>query len=429
MSAKAVAAFCNEEFTPAEVHFVPGLLEEIGRLVQDGYAATSHGGLEIGGLLFGRHSSSGSVAVEDFRPLPCDHSLGPRFILSERDEQGLRDLLNAPATDPALRGLHVIGWYCSHTRSELLLSDREVVLHDTYFSDPFDFVIVFKPRNVRSVAAGIFLRGADGMIDPQCPATILEIAELSAARDVNRATPRHGDDLRGCGSYPVPRIVTERALVPSRFSRPIEPAASEQSIGECSVVIGHASTKSAQHSRKAGKSKFFLAAAGAITLLCLGAWRYVQHAQVPPANVFLSLRPNAGNLLLSWRSNVARPQRARVDIFDGSSSHHLNITDIFQPSGVLLFPHNTGNVQAVLTIETGNGLLVRHTAFTNPSALVKDPVVSEKNSEATAPTNLAPLTPATHRPRRRYVRRSHRKRSIPANTSPATKHIQANQSP
>lgn len=426
MSAKAVAAFCNEQFAPAEVHVVPGLLDQIARLVQDGYTATSHGGLEIGGLLFGRRGT-GSITVEDFRPLACDHSLGPRFILSARDERDLRDLLKAPGTDPALRGLDVIGWYCSHTRSELLLFDREVVLHDTYFSDPVDFVIVFKPRDLRSVTAGIFLRGADRAMDPRCPAKILELPELVAPRAANGTVTRHPSNLSDFTAHPAPRIANERTSISTQLSSRIEPAASDQSTGERSAVIGFAVRKSVQHSRKAGKSKLLLAAVGAIALLCVGAWRYTQHAQVHPANLFLNLRPHAGNLLLSWRSNVARPQRARVDIYDGVSSQHLNITDIFEPSGVLLFPHQSGNVEAVLTLETGNRVVVQHAGFTDLSAVAKAPA---SPPELKPPNRQQALTvPATNHPRRRHARRTRHKKLAAASTKPIPKQLQANQSP
>lgn len=425
MSAKAVAALCSEEFTPVKVNLVPGLLDEIARLVQDGYAATSHGGLEIGGLLFGRRSN-GSVTVEDFRPLACDHTLGPRFILSERDEQGLRNLLNAPATEPALRGLNVIGWYCSHTRSELLLFDREVVLHDTYFSDPVDFVIVFKPRDLRSVTAGIFLRGADCRMDPQCPATTLDISEIGTARDVNRTNTARRYDLSSFDSHPAPRIANERTSIPSKLSSAIKPSGFDQSIVKSGAVIPQVDAKSNQHSRAPAKWKIFLAAA-AIALLCFGAWLYTYLTQVHSSDLFLSLRPHAGNLLLSWKSNVARPRRARVDIFDGASTQHLNITDIFQPSGVLLFPYNARNIEAVLTLETGNGVVVRHAGFADLSAAVKD---SGLPQELKPPDpQLASSVPVTRHPRRRHARRKHHKRLTAASTNPTPKQLQANQSP
>jgi hypothetical protein len=425
MSAKAVAAFRSEEFTPAKVHFVPGLIENIAHLVLDGYSATSHGGLEIGGLLFGRRST-GSITVEEFRPMPCDHSLGPRFILSERDERGLRDLLKTSTIDPALKGLDAIGWYCSHTRSDLLLCERELVFHDTYFSGPVDFVIVFKPREMRSVTAGIFLRGADRIMDPRRPATVLDLPELAASsRPANGRSTSHGHDLWSF-SRPAAASLNECASV-SELSTAIE--APDQPFAKSGPVIISYPSQSDQHIRRAVQWKILLPVVAAVALLSFGIWRYTRRAQVHPAEVLITLHPGPGNLVLSWKSNVAKAQRARVDILDGTASQHLNITDIFQPSGVLLFPHNAGNVQAVLSIETGQGVVVRRAGFTDPSALVRDPIHEIKNSEPTALTNQLAVNPPVHHPRRRHARRTRHRKSIPANTSPAAKQVQANQSP
>jgi hypothetical protein len=422
MSAKAVTALCTDAFAPVKVHVIPGLLEKITELVLEGYAATSHGGLEIGGLLFGRRNG-GSVTVEDFRPLACDHSLGPRFILSNTDERSLRELLRAPVIDPALQGLCTVGWYCSHTRSDLLLLDRELVFHDTYFPGSDDFVIVFKPRDLRSINAGIFLRDVDGAMIAQCPATILNLPELDIARQRNPTATDNSSDLSAFSSHPAPPRVNEHTLtLPDRFNA-IVSAASDQPIGPPRPVLANALAKAQKRDRTSARRKVLLVAAGAIALLCFGAWRYFQVAHAPPTNLLLSLRPHAGKLLLSWKTDLVRPRRAHVDIFDGTSSEHVNITDIFQPSGVLLFTHNNRNVQAALTVETGNGDVVRYASFTDASAVIKDPATSEKKSD-NGPLGVNPaaqqlpskVTTPKH-PRRRHSRRARHKKVSPLSAS------------
>lgn len=424
MSAKAVTPLCNDACAPVKVHVIPGLLEKIAELAIDGYAAASHGGLEIGGLLFGRRDTD-FVTVEDFRPLSCDHSLGPRFILSDSDERGLRDLLGAPDFDPALQGLSTVGWYCSHTRSDLLLLDRELALHDTYFPGADDFAIIIRPRDLRSVTAGIFLRGADGAMDPHCPATILEMPELDMTRQRTRTATSESSELSAFSSHPASPGVNEHALtLPYRVSV-MKAATADLPIGQPVPIVANAQ----KHGRISARWKVLLAATVAIALLSLGAWQYLRGTQAYPANVFLSLRPHAGKLLLSWTSNVVKPRRAHVDLFDGSSSEHVNLTEIFQPSGVLLFPRNTGSVQAVLTVETGNSVVVRHASFAD-DPVIKNPAVLQGNSASAPSTNLSSLTapgigppainPATQvvaskvtsprHARRRHSRRAHHKK-------------------
>jgi hypothetical protein len=388
MSAKAVMSLCTDELTPAKVRIAPGLLDKIAYLVLDGYAATSHGGLEIGGLLFGRRDRD-FIMVEEFRPLPCDHSLGPRFILSSNDERKLRDLINCPAHDATLQGFDVLGWYCSHTRSELLLLDRELVLHDTYFAGPDDFVLIFKPRDLRSVTAGIFLRGADAML-PRCPSTILEIPEAGAAGHANGAPTIDESDLPVHGSRPVPPTACERLSAFRRLSSAVVGDASDQPTCELAAVAQNESITSDKQRLRPAKWKIVLAIAGVAVLTCFGAWRYRQITSIGSNEIFLSLHPQAGKLILTWKSNLVRPQRAGIDILDGTFRDHINITEIFQPSGVFLFPHNTGNVQAVLSVETGNGVVVRKVAFMDPSAVAKAATPLGNSSGNTAVPSLLP---------------------------------------
>jgi hypothetical protein len=433
-------AVYSDEIAPEKVHVSPGLLDKIADLVLLGYAATSHGGLEIGGLLFGRRDGN-AFTVEGFRPLSCDHSLGPRFILSDGDERSLRDLLNAPAIDPVLQRLEAVGWYCSHTRSDLLLLDRELVLHDTYFSASDGLLIIFKPRDLRSVTAGMFLRGADGMM-PRCPSTVLELPEIGTARDAKCATTSDEWDPPDFTSCPAPPTVFEHASTLRPVASAIQRSVSDQPTFESIAVIRDTTTNSSTHRLRPAGWRIAIVVMGVIALLGLGAWRYRQLTHVRN-DLSLRMRSDAGNLILSWKSNLAKPQRARVDIFDGASRENLNITEVFQPSGVLLFPHNSGNVQAVLTVETRDGVVVRNAGFTDPSAVIKRPALVDHSENNVAPKPL-PLParnkqltpgaglhrhPARHLRQTRYRRLSQNKASAPASTKPAAKQLQANQSP
>ena len=57
-------------------------LEEVRRQAVEGFNAFSHGGLEIGGVLYGIRDA-GIVHVVAFAELASVHALGPGFVLSE----------------------------------------------------------------------------------------------------------------------------------------------------------------------------------------------------------------------------------------------------------------------------------------------------------------------------------------------------------
>src|SRR5437762_981574 len=104
-----------------QIEYSLGIMGEIDRTVVEGFHRLRHGGVEVGGVLFGVHGDRG-VTILDFRPLACEHALGPGFVLSRSDRLALAALLEGSKMDPALVGLVAVGWYHSHTRSHIHLT-------------------------------------------------------------------------------------------------------------------------------------------------------------------------------------------------------------------------------------------------------------------------------------------------------------------
>jgi proteasome lid subunit RPN8/RPN11 len=129
------------------------VLEQIRLAVVDAFFAIRHGGLEIGGVLFGRYRE-GLLRIEAFRMIECAHEAGPSFTLSKADQVGLRDLLESAAAE----GLSPVGWFRSRTRSEICLSEADIVLYDTYFREPWQVVLVLRPEVMQPTRGGFFAR-------------------------------------------------------------------------------------------------------------------------------------------------------------------------------------------------------------------------------------------------------------------------------
>ena len=116
---------------------------------------------ETGGVLFGIHEREG-IRILAARLLQCEHALGPGFVLSAKDETHLARLIAAPATDPELRDLEALGWYHSHLRSRIFLSERDLQIHSRYFGAPFQVALVVRRESERPARAGFFFREASG---------------------------------------------------------------------------------------------------------------------------------------------------------------------------------------------------------------------------------------------------------------------------
>ena len=70
------------------VEYSLDVLDEVRRLAVDGFNAFVHGGQETGGVLYGTREA-GCIKVLSCAELPCEHALGPRFVLSEKDHEAL----------------------------------------------------------------------------------------------------------------------------------------------------------------------------------------------------------------------------------------------------------------------------------------------------------------------------------------------------
>jgi hypothetical protein len=195
------------------------LFHEIDFAVNEGYRKIPHGGIEEGGLLFGKIDDKGTQ-IDAFRPIQCEHASGPSLVLSERDLDVLTAQLANVQTDPELAGLEPVGWFLAHTRGPLLLTDREAELCETYFTRRGMLTVLVKPERFQPTRFGFLVRGKEGGIprDATQSAIILPLPGRIAR---STAGP--------VASIPAPALsaaTARRALEPDGRDNPPELAAS-----------------------------------------------------------------------------------------------------------------------------------------------------------------------------------------------------------
>jgi proteasome lid subunit RPN8/RPN11 len=146
---------------PFIIEYSPRVFDDIRLAVVDAFCSLPRGGAEIGGLLMGRWDD-GRVRIAGYAPLECEHAHGPSFTLSANDEARLRELMDRSTAD--FPGLLPVGWYHSHTRSEIFLSEADLAIHDRYFPEPWQVALVLKPHTLQPTRAGFFFRDSSGKI-------------------------------------------------------------------------------------------------------------------------------------------------------------------------------------------------------------------------------------------------------------------------
>ena len=172
------------------------LLREIDSFVADGYRRIPHGGLEVGGLLYGTMETDGLTLLH-YQPIECQHLYGPRFVLSEADVEGLRLHVGRPFHHESLGELTLAGWIISRGRGDLKLMEREIELFDELFPSPRQVTMLVKPEKFKPTRYGFLVRPRwSRLIDPVChesfilPLTARPGEQLVGAAPVSvRSTP------------------------------------------------------------------------------------------------------------------------------------------------------------------------------------------------------------------------------------------------
>ena len=120
---------------------------------------------EVGGWMAGKHcqdSISGeSFIVIDTILLAQYTNQGPAHLTFTGDSQV--EMLNTLETSYPNKVL--VGWYHTHPRMGVFLSQWDIWLHQNFFPEPWQVALVIEPF---SSIGGVFIRQEDGSLEPQC---------------------------------------------------------------------------------------------------------------------------------------------------------------------------------------------------------------------------------------------------------------------
>ncbi len=282
------------------------MFHEIDFSVNEGYRRIPHGGIEIGGVLFGRIENE-SVRIEAFRPIECEHASGPSFLLSEHDVAKLREQLTASASDPKLQGLEPVGWFIAHTRSALEMNDHEAALFHEFFPGQGNIMLLVKPERFQPTRFAFLVRGKDGRLEGDLPnqASILPLPARKPRDQASDATtvPPKPSVLPVREPAPQPEPTRELAApapaIPSPAAEPnsLPPPDEIKPPPEPQFDSGAFLRDRNQPER----SRFRVRVALSLGAGALGAAvGYLMYLQLPSPIIPLRIEPRQGAFVLSW---------------------------------------------------------------------------------------------------------------------------------
>ena len=207
--------------SPVVVEYSHPVLEQIRAAAVAGDCRFPRGGMEVGGILFG-NAEGNRVRILAAREVECEHASGPSYVLSAKDHSRLQGVIDASRRDPELAGMTPVGWYHSHTRSEVFLSRADLEIQDQYFPGRRQIALVLRPNSLGSACAGFFVREADGSIRSE--RSYQEFVILPPSR-VRGAMVAAADTAEPTATAP-PKAASEERNPPRQRSRSSNPRSS-----------------------------------------------------------------------------------------------------------------------------------------------------------------------------------------------------------
>lgn len=324
--------------SPVTIEYSLVVIEEIRHEVSEGFQKLSRGGVEVGGLLYGTREGR-TVRIMAMRPINCEHSRGPAFQLSNSDREALEEQIEHGGEDPRLADLICLGWFVSHTRSEILLNESDLELYEKYFSAPWQVTLVIRPGRGGSMRAGFFVREHDGTVRGESsylefnfPDRLAGVLERAPRSDRPAANRPHTVYFRESGAVaPARRENVPATQLPGPQLLPAPPP----------------------------KSKWpWLTAwgAGVVVAAVLAARYFMMTPAAEP--VELSVIERNGALQIEWNRTakaVASAVRGSLMITDGQTPHTVALTQADLQRGNYAYQRTSDDVEVRMRVENSGG--------------------------------------------------------------------------
>src|SRR5579871_478892 len=352
--------------SPVTVEYSLVAIEEIRHAVAEGFQKLSRGGVEVGGVLYGSRDGR-TIHVQSMRSIECEHSRGPAFLLSEHDRELLEEQVRRDLADPRLEGLICVGWFLSHTRSEIMLSESDLEIYSTFFGAPWQVTLVIRPGRAGSMRAGFFVREADGSVKSE--SSYQEFNFPDRLQGVLDRAPRV--ERTQAERLPPPGAWTGEATGAQRAEPPVLPPPQPPFQPQTSPAPQLLPPKP-----RRAKWPLLLSWVVLVVGVVLGAMRFfvlAPHAEP----ISLSMTERDGLLQIQWNraaKSIAEAATGSLAIFDGKEARTVDLKPVDLASGKFSYERNSGDVEVRLTVAdpAGKKLGEEASRFLGPAPVKAD---------------------------------------------------------
>lgn len=327
--------------SPLTIEYSLVVVEEIRHAVTEGFQRLSRGGLEVGGVLYGTHEGS-TVRIQAMREIVCEHARGPSFLLSDNDRAALTEQLARGQEDHRLEGMLAVGWFLSHTRGEITLTEPDLETFNAFFPARWQFTLVIRPGRTGFMRAGFFVRESDGAVKSERSYLDFSFPDRPAAPD----RPPRDRGAPGDRRNTLPYDAAPDAMPSAPHDVPLfgQPSAS---------IPQYLPYPETRRKWPWGVIAVVLAAA---VLAILGLRLFAP--RLAPEPIALSVAERDGQLQIEWSHSsrsITGAARGTLDITDGQDSRSIPLTQLELSRGSFNYLRKSGDVEIRMTVENSAG--------------------------------------------------------------------------
>jgi TonB family protein len=361
-----------------------------------------HGGLEIGGILLGSYSAD-RITITGSQPLQCEHAFGPTFRLTASDH----GRLSAAIEGAQAAGQTVVGWFLSHTRTGICLSEADLEIHNRHFKEPWQVALVLKPATWKPTMCGFFFREADGSIHSTESYEEFELeGQPPEDRHARVSSPELDWQDLSVAAVPEsrrrPREDEEHSQAPQESIAVLPPMDESQARREHAIVSPNGdglpqweiAGRAAQERKSAGRHfHWVLMLAGAVIVLALGVTYAFLSRSAPEVQATgqqtasnrafgFRIESRGAELVLRWDPNATDLLGATaglLSIKDGSTQKEVGLNLEQLRSGTYLVTPESDHMEIQLTMLLPNHRTASEAGIVSlPARTLIDPVAPGK---------------------------------------------------
>lgn len=367
---------------PVSVDYSLSVVEQIRILATDGFHRLSRGGIEVGGVLFGAHAK-GVVRIDAMRQVSCTYSRGPSYLLSQADRLQFQRTVESHRTDPGLDGLIPVGWFVSHTRSDLALTEFDLEVFKEYFPEDWQVALILRPDRTGATRAGFFPRPAEGAAPGTASPLEFQLdvfhhadaAPVSNPVAIERPPAARRPRARIETADPVDRPVGDGASLSRREAQ--LPVVTEPPLPRFLLV----DTKPA----KSRKWRWLFIYAAIVATIVIGIRVYLVSRDIEPLS--LQAVEEDGEMHVRWNraaSAMSGAQRGLLEITDEGAVRSVKLSPAQLEAGIYRFLRKGSDVNVKLTLYDSSGA-----ATEEVTRFLGQPVAKQKIPESREPDQEA----------------------------------------